>query len=148
MVHRFLSTTLLLICLVSSLRSQDLVEFSMGAGYLYDIYYSFNNGITAYPERTNWDLAFSTDPYDNNIRINSGNGVVLYQVSESISDWDQITSIPSNSIQLRNSNIDWALGAFVSNPIGELNYGWGDYNNSNQSIEGTRVYIINYVSIN
>ena len=30
-----------------------------GASYQYDIFYSFEDGITAFPERENWELAFS-----------------------------------------------------------------------------------------
>ena len=134
----------------SLIKSQDLVEFSMGTGYQYDIYYSFEEGITAFPERVNWELAFSTDSSNNNIRINSGNGVTLFQVSESIEDWDQVTSMSSNSIQLRNSNLYWDIGAFVSNPNNDtLNNGWGTLTSSSPTIdgfdfEGSRIYIINY----
>ena len=64
-----------------SLYSQELVQIGMGPSYEYDIYYSFDNGITAYPERANWELAFSTDLYDGNIRINSGAPVYLYEIA-------------------------------------------------------------------
>ena len=74
--------------------SQELVEFTLGSGYQYDIYYSLEDGITGYPERTNWELSFSTNIYDGNIRINSGKGVVLYRVSDDISTWDNITNLP------------------------------------------------------
>ena len=39
--------------------AQDLVEFTLGSGYQYDIYYSLAEGVTAYPERTDWELSFS-----------------------------------------------------------------------------------------
>tara|TARA_B100000945_G_scaffold89631_2_gene69889 strand:+ start:1484 stop:2710 length:1227 start_codon:yes stop_codon:yes gene_type:complete len=135
---------IVLLFTTSVLRTQELIEFSMGSGYQYDIYYSLTNGITAYPERSNWELAFSTNESDNNIRINSGNGVVLFQVSNNLNEWDQIESIPIDAIQLRNSNVDWSDGAFVVNALGELNYGWGTYNPENQTTEGNNIYIINY----
>jgi len=126
--------------------SQELMQISMGSGYQYDIYYSLDEGLTAYPERENWELAFSTDSYDNNIRINSSY-VNLYQVSENIEDWEVITSFNSlTAVQLRNSNTEWEIGAFVSNYFDKnpFNYGWGNYNTKNQEIEGCRVYIIDY----
>ena len=116
----------------------------MGASYAYDIYYSLTDGITATPERTNWELAFSTNPYDNNIRINSGNVVALYEVSNDINEWDNITTLNSSSLRLRNSNVDWSFGAFVVNTSDGLNYGWGDYNSETNIIEGSRIYIITY----
>ena len=57
-----------LLCFIN-IKAQEFVGLSMGASYAYDIYYSLTDGITATPERANWDLAFSTNPSDNNIRI-------------------------------------------------------------------------------
>tara|TARA_B100000795_G_scaffold17426_1_gene11583 strand:- start:2639 stop:3991 length:1353 start_codon:yes stop_codon:yes gene_type:complete len=131
---------------VLGLNAQENIGLSMGASYAYDIYYSLENGITASTERTNWELAFSTNAYETNIRINSGNSVALYQVSTDLSEWNTITSLSSNSVQLRNSNTDWAQGAFVVNKTGNLNYGWGDYNTETHIIEGSRIYILTYGS--
>lgn len=127
-----------------SIYSQELVQIGMGPSYQYDIYYSFDNGITAYPERTNWELSFSTDLYDGNIRINSGAPVYLYEVAQSSKYWSQITSFPSDALQLRNSNENWNIGAFLSNATVDLNYGWGVFNPQNESIEGEKIYIIDY----
>jgi hypothetical protein len=124
--------------------SQELVQISMGTSYQYDIFYSIENGITAYPERLNWELAFATNMYDNNIRINSGAAMQLYEVSQNLNDWESISSIGDDYIELRNSNIDWNIGAFVSNASGGLDYGWGNYNVNNNNIEGSKIYIINY----
>jgi len=124
--------------------SQELVQISMGTSYQYDIFYSIENGITAYPERLNWELAFATNMYDNNIRINSGAAMQLYEVSQNLNDWESISSIGDDYIELRNSNIDWDIGAFVSNASGGLDYGWGNYNVNNNNIEGSKIYIINY----
>ena len=128
----------------STVKSQETIGISMGSSYLYDIYYSLNDGITAYPERENWELSFSTNINDNNIRINSGAGMSLYEVSENILVWDNINSLENDAIQLRNSNEDWDIGAFVSNSSGGLNYGWGNYNTYDNSIIGSKIYVINY----
>jgi hypothetical protein len=115
----------------------------MGSSYINDIYYSLENGITASPNRTDWELAFSTNAYIPNIRINSGNAVSLYEVSSDISQWNNITSINSSSLQLRNSNTDWGVGAFLAN-ASEENYGWGEYNFVNHIIEGSKIFVIIY----
>lgn len=127
-----------------SLYSQELVQIGMGPSYQYDIYYSFDYGITAYPERNNWELAFSTDLYEGNIRINSGSPVYLYEIAQSKKYWSQITSLPSDAQLLRNSNEDWSIGAFLSNATLDFNYGWGNFNFENESIEGDKIYIIDY----
>ena len=138
--------SLILSCCICAfgLQAQQNIGISMGPSYMYDIYYSLENGITEAVERTNWELAFSTNAYETNIRINSGNAVALYEVSTDISAWNTSTSLSSNSIQLRNSNTDWTQGAFVVNQSGALNYGWGDYNMTTHIIEGSRIYIITY----
>ena len=139
-------TFLLLSCFiyVYGIEAQQNVGISMGPSYMYDIYYSLENGITETVERTNWELAFSTNAYETNIRINSGNAVALYEVSTDITAWNTTTNLSSNAIQLRNSNSDWAQGAFVVNQNGALNYGWGDYNMTTHIIEGSRIYVITY----
>ena len=132
-----------ILCFIN-IKAQEFVGLSMGASYTYDIYYSLTDGITATPERANWDLAFSTNPFDNNIRINSGNAVRLYEVSNDINEWGNITSLNSNALRLRNSNVDWSYGAFVVNASDGLNYGWGDFNTETNIIEGSRIYIVEY----
>ena len=58
-------TSLLLSCFICffGLQAQQNVGISMGPSYMYDIYYSLENGITETVERTNWELAFSTNAY-------------------------------------------------------------------------------------
>ena len=61
-MHRKLQNTIVLFMfLFSYFNGQELVQCSMGSNYTYDIYYSLEYGITAYPDRTNWELAFSTN---------------------------------------------------------------------------------------
>ena len=123
--------------------SQGIEGVSMGSSYLNDIYYSLTDGIIASPNRADWELSFSTNAYNPNIRINSGNAVSLYEVSSDITEWDNITSLASSAIQLRNSNTDWDMGAFLAN-ASEENYGWGQYNFVTHVIEGSKIFIISY----
>ena len=146
-MNKFSFSLVVSILIFFNVKSQETIEFSMGGGYAFDIFYSLNNGITGYADRTNWELAFSTDPSHNNIRINSGGGVTLFKVSENLDDWTQIESTSSTDIQLRNSHDDWSMGAFVSDATGGVNYGWGNYNPNNNTTEGNSIYIINYGSV-
>ena len=130
--------------IINSTYSQELIQVSMGSGYEYDLYYSAEQGITAFSERENWELAFSTN--GNNIRINSSY-TNLYQVSNNIEDWGKINNFDINtSTQLRNSNKEWEIGAFLSNYFDKnpLNYGWANYNAETEIYEGGRIYIIEY----
>ena len=134
---------LLFLCaILFNLRGQELVEFSLGTGYQYDIYYSLSEGVTAFPERDNWEIAFSTAIVPN-IRINSGTGVTLFEVSNDITEWSEITSLSPNAIELRNSNLDWELGAFTVNDVGESS-NWLEYNSDTDTQLGTKIYVINY----
>ena len=110
-----------------SMFSQELVEFSLGQGYQYDIYYSFNQGVSGYTESDNWELAFSTNPNNPNVRINSGKSVKLFLLSEDINNWDAVSTVPDSPIQLRNSNESWDLGAFCKwLPESGESFTWGD----------------------
>ena len=129
---------------INTIFCQEIVQIGMGVSYEYDIYYSFEDGITAFPERNNWELAFSTDLSSGNIRINSGAPVYLYEASQSLDNWLEITSLQSNYEQLRNSNLFWETGAFINNFSIDLNSGWGTYVEDEQSIIGEKIYIIDY----
>lgn len=136
--------TILIFSMFFDVKGQQLVEFSMGSSYQYDIYYSLSEGITGFPERDNWELAFSTG-YNPNIRINSGIGVTLFEVSSDIANWSEITNLPSNAIQLRNSNLNWGEGAFTVNTGDGFGNYWLEDNNGDIIFQsGTKIYIINY----
>ena len=130
--------------LLNFVYSQQTVPIGMGASYQYDIFYSFEDGITAFPERENWELAFSVN--DNpNIRINSGSGIALFEVSNNINEWSQINSLPNDAKQLRNSNTNWNNGAFVVDENGNFDSNWIiNEDNGEQFLQGSKVYIINY----
>ena len=126
--------------------SQDLIEFSMQPGYEYDIFFSLNEGLSGYAQRSNWDLAFTTDqnPESANIRINCGNDVTLFKVTDASITWEDVSSQSNAPLQLRNSPFNWSEGAFVSDAIPGENCGWGIYNSTEQIVTGNKIYIINY----
>ena len=130
--------------LLNFVYSQQTVQIGMGASYQYDIFYSFEDGITAFPERENWDLAFSVNDIPN-IRINSGSGITLFEVSNDINEWSQINILPNDAKQLRNSNTNWNNGAFVVDENGNFDSNWIiSEDTGEQFLQGSKVYIINY----
>ena len=130
--------------LLNFVYSQQTVQIGMGASYQYDIFYSFEDGITAFPERENWELAFSVNDIPN-IRINSGSGITLFEVSNNINEWSQINILPNDAKQLRNSNTNWNNGAFVVDENGNFESNWIiSEDTGDQFLQGSKVYIINY----
>lgn len=130
--------------LLNFVYSQPTVQIGMGASYQYDIFYSFEDGITAFPERENWELAFSVNDIPN-IRINSGSGITLFEVSNNINEWSQINILPNDAKQLRNSNTNWNNGAFVVDENGNFDSNWIiSEDTGEQFLQGSKVYIINY----
>ena len=130
--------------LLNFVYSQQTVQIGMGASYQSDIFYSFEDGITAFPERENWELAFSVNDIPN-IRINSGSGITLFEVSNNINEWSQINILPNDAKQLRNSNTNWNNGAFVVDENGNFDSNWIiSEDTGEQFLQGSKVYIINY----
>lgn len=118
---------------------------TMGATYTNDVYYSLKNGVVATVPRTNWDIAFSVSTRSSSIIINEGAGVVLkayptpgvtYSSTLDVTGFDNWTPV------LRNSDIDWEIGAFNANATTHPNYGWGIYNSTSHNIDGSVLYII------
>ena len=90
-------------------------QISLNTGYENQSYYSFENGETLNITNNNWDLAFSTDSYSANIRINDGKGVELYTYSDGdTSSWSSINNSTPNILTnpMYNSDTSWEYGAF------------------------------------
>ena len=74
--------------------AQNQETISLNPGYTYQSFYSMQNGEIVNIENDNWDLAFSTDSYSANIRINDGKGVELYTYNlGDTSSWSSINNI-------------------------------------------------------
>ncbi|MFO7656797.1 MAG: hypothetical protein R6W78_07000 [Bacteroidales bacterium] len=120
------------------------LSLSMGAGYINDVYYSFEEDKTLSVNRTNWDIAFGTYVMSPSIIINSGNGVQLYEVSKDTSDY--YNPIDTNGMAshetLQNSLGSWDVGAFSANMGGGFNFGWGIYNHNSKNVNGAALYLV------
>ncbi len=118
----------------------------MGGGYANDIYYSMANGEIHSVERTNWDIAFFTNPFSAGIITNDGNGVELYTYPlDDTSGWSTLdTTGLSTWTVLYNSTEQWEEGAFNRNELGHPDYGWCKYNSITHDLIGDSLYIIKF----
>lgn len=128
--------------IVPDLTASDSI--SMGAGYTNDVYYSLKNGIVGTAARSNWDIAFSTDPMSSTILINEGYGVKLHAYPKGGTEaWDNIdTTGISQWPSMFNSDTSWMYGAFDRNSMGHPDYGWGVYNSMSHDVVGDSIFII------
>jgi|GEM_PF-6349504 hypothetical protein len=121
---------------------------SMGVRYANDIYYSLKNGVVSTPSRTEWDIAFYTNPQTSTIITNDGNGVLLYVWPFGTkANWSEMNvTVDSlvNYAPLYNTYSDttWQHGAFDNNSLGHPDYGWGVYNSTTHSVVGDSIHII------
>ena len=128
----------------------DLI--TLNSGYENQSFYSLENGEILNVENTNWDLAFSTDAYSANIRINGGKGVELYiYPNGDTSEWGAINISTPNILttSLHNSDTSWNYGAFISTQSNDMfDYGWGVYNIQTHNIVGDSLFIIKTIDGN
>ncbi len=140
--------------LISALNTtaQNQETISLNPGYTHQSFYSMQNGEIVNIENDNWDLAFSTDSYSANIRINDGKGVELYTYNlGDTSSWSSINNSTPNILTnpMYNSDTSWQYGAFIMNQSsGMFDYGWGVYNIQTHHIVGDSIFVIKTVNGN
>jgi hypothetical protein len=124
----------------------DTVSISLGANYTNDIYYSLKNGVVSMPLRTEWDIAFYTNPRTSTIMINDGNKIVLRVCPNgNKDDWANVDTTGLSFVpKLYNTYSDttWQNGAFDKNALGHPDYGWGVYSSSSHNVVGDSIHII------
>jgi hypothetical protein len=126
----------------------ETVTLSTGADYANDIYYSLTDGVIATPSRTEWDIAFYTNPMSSSIITNDGKGILLYVWPNGNKDaWANVdTSAMSRWTPLYNTYSDttWENGAFDKGALGHPDYGWGEYDTNTHSVYGDSIHVIKY----
>jgi len=135
-------------------------SISLGAGYMNDIYYSFENGIVGTQPGANWHIAFATRPAapptnvlrSTTIIANEGRNVQIYKSNQyNFAGFDttgyRSTIIDTNGAWefMHNSDSSWDLGAFNANLVKSdpFDYGWGAYNmTSHDVLSKGNVYLL------
>ena len=130
----------------SVLQAQESV--SMGAGYIYDVYYSLEDGVVDFIEREDWDLGFFTDPMSGGIITNCGTSLETHVRLWAYPKGDTTAwmNIDTNGLAswplLYNGEDDWENGALNRNAQGYPDYGWGIKNPITGDIIGDSLFII------
>lgn len=122
---------------------------SVGPSYTSPIFYSLDDGSTTTFKHTDWDIAFGVSPFSSGIFVNEGvsnsstnpEGEVELYVTDST---DFATVDTTGMRRIFNNEISWESGAFnqVANAMDPLDLGWGSYSPVNNTVEGTRVFIL------
>ncbi len=147
-----LFTFLLLFTL--SISSAQLLEDSvvMGASYSNDIFYSFENGEVSSYSGESWTVAFYNKSQSGAIMLNGGRGVELWNASDDISQFINITDTLgiASWTQLYDTDTIWnAHSAFEGDALNtSWNYGWGDYDISTHIIQGSRIFVLKSIEQN
>lgn len=142
-------TLLLLGYTTATITAQTTHNISMGASYANAEYYNLSTDATTSVANTSWDIAFSVyGSTDAGVLINDaaslGGGVpIKAYVVPNKSFSDNITSADFGD-QLRNPEVSWGEGAIntVKSPSNPFDYGWGVYNQSNHTVNGTNLFVI------
>ncbi len=121
-------------------------QVSVGPGYSNETYYSLREGTVASAPIAAWDLAFQISGFAASIRVNHGNGVLVYQVpGVSAADWATIDTAGITAWdQSFDSDESWDLGA-LNRGYSETNpfdLGWGLYNQITHVVSAKAIFVV------
>lgn len=132
--------------------AQTAVTVSTHAGNADQVWYSLQNGEVGRAALNEWDLAFEMTGFSSSIRVNTAKGLVVYETPVAIADWDGLETADSSDVaswtRIENSDSSWSVSALnhgnnLDDPDG-FNVGWGNYNQANHVITGTKIYVISF----
>jgi len=130
-----------------ALFAQDITydEFSMNPGYENMVFYSMDSGVVGEEIMASWDLAFDVRSMGSSVRINGGQGTVLYNAGD-LDEWENIDDtfidMTAKLSQLRNDNSSWSSGAFSQGGDGMFDLGWGVYDIVTHIITSDKTFVI------
>lgn len=120
---------------------------SVAAGYANQVWYSLPNDEQGNAPKDNWDIAFEASGFSASILANTQKGLVAYQSPYAIAQWSTVdTAGIANWPSLHNSDIDWEGGALNTNPDGNTDLGWGEYNMNTHAVNGDSIFVVQLLS--
>lgn len=124
---------------------EKTVNLSLGGGYANQIYYHLNSESSTSFDKNSWDIAFlRISNFDQGMRVNDGIGIEVYEAANNASEWDNIdVNNTTNWVKLYNSDKERKEGAFMQ---GSATYGWGEYNVTTHTVNGTIVFVLKYTA--
>lgn len=140
--------------MTAGLSAQTADTVSVSAAYVNDVYYSFQNGIVNTLPKDNWDIAFEINGGQNaSILANTQGTGRVYQSPFTVDEWDFVdtTGLTASWQRLDNAPDSWSLGAYNSNPDGNFDLGWGQYDMDGNfgpahAVNGDSVFVVKTVS--
>ena len=151
MMKNILFTTFIFATSIS-LSAQSFVQVSMGAGYAQQAYYRLSDDNVEQVANENWDLAFSMiGQTDVGVSINESTTSVTGMPAPELklfltnaSDFSEAIDTSSFGDRLYNDESGWDNGALnnVATPGDPFDLGWGQYNVTNHSLTGTRIFAV------
>lgn len=142
---RTITPILALIFITTNIFAQTKDSVNMNPNYAMDVFYSLDDDITETESSSDWTVAFSTGAQTASIYINDGKKVDLYETTQSISDFDtalDTTGLSSNWTKIYNDYNDWKTSAFEFGAVSHPDYGWGEYNQGSNILNGSKVFVL------
>jgi hypothetical protein len=122
----------------------------MQPNYTNDIFYSLKDGEVSEYSGSSWTVAFYNKSQSAAIMINGGRGVELWNVTDDITQFSNITDTVGMSTwsPLYDSDTTWdAFSAFEGESLsGQSNYGWGEYDFNTHAVTGTRIFMLKTIN--
>ncbi len=121
---------------------------SLGAGYMNQNYYTLDDGSEKSNPHTDWDIAFNVTTGSAGIFINEGVGLSFTAPLSEVELYfnnatDFATADTAGIYRILNAEVEWSTGAFNSVSTGSpLDLGWGDYNTTSSTVDGSRVFFV------
>lgn len=123
-----------------NLSAQQTDTVSMGPGYIYQTYYSLQNGTIAQQAGNTWDLQIALNLFSASLRTNNARGTQLYRPT--ISDTSAWAALDTSGMSpLYDSDTSWEESAFNAGASGHPDYGWGYYTGGG-NLWGKKIYLI------
>lgn len=121
-------------------------NMSMGAGYQNRVFFNLEDGNMISQPANTWDIAFfRNSAMSFGSRINDAKEIKVYEASNNLADWDNIsiTNISAWGEPIYNPDQTTSLqdGAFEQ---GSAPYGWGQYNSITHHIDGKIIFVLQY----
>ncbi len=138
----------------SSLSAQIYQEISTGAGYSKQAYINLSTDDQVLIDNASWDIAFDISSQQTaGVFMNESAGLIQGQSAPRLKVYDAKVGAFGNTpvldtftkYELLNKELSWKNdGAFnvLRNASNPFDFGWGSYNPAQQSVQGTKVFVI------
>lgn len=140
---------LFIICIYATQVSAQIDQIASGPGYVNQVYYSLEEGVSISHPHSSWDIAFALGGQDLGIFVNEAVGssmssplpeLKLYLTNST--DFAEVDT--ASMTRLYNNELSWSSGAFnhMGNPEDLFDYGWGSYSPVTHTVTGNKIFAL------